>query len=287
MPNVKCQSVYLFLIGFFCFLNSSFGSQPVVTFRGDDWCPYTCDPSTGRLGYMIDLAKAILEPEYKVDFQILSWERAKKEVSKGVYDGFVGAIGMEGSDFVFNKETFGQSMSRFFSLKSSKFDYKNIKSLNGFRIAVGNGYQYGQQADRLIKNQHPSFVIISGDDVQAKMLQLLKKKRIDAFYEDPVVVQFLVQTNKDFRQIPIKKSGYMDDQNLDVLFGFSKNNKRATVLIQKIDEGLKKFKESGRLNQILSKYGLKVWSSSMDLNAEKDSLGEPIVIPSKIENPER
>ena len=54
--------------------------------KADEWCPYNCNPKDSNLGYMVDIAKAIFEPAgHKIEYQILTWARAKVEASEGSF----------------------------------------------------------------------------------------------------------------------------------------------------------------------------------------------------------
>jgi polar amino acid transport system substrate-binding protein len=51
-----------------------------ISIRADYWYPMNGDPNSDKPGYMIDLAKAIFEPQgIAVDYQLMPWSRAIQE----------------------------------------------------------------------------------------------------------------------------------------------------------------------------------------------------------------
>ncbi|MGK5093936.1 hypothetical protein WDW89_18225 [Deltaproteobacteria bacterium TL4] len=61
--------------------------KKILSVRADFWPPFNGDPKASRPGYMIEVLKAIFEPQgYVVDYQILSWDQALESVRKGEFD---------------------------------------------------------------------------------------------------------------------------------------------------------------------------------------------------------
>jgi polar amino acid transport system substrate-binding protein len=55
----------------------SLAKADTISIRADLWCPFNCDPSGAKPGYMIEIAKAVFEPlGHKIDYQTLNWARA-------------------------------------------------------------------------------------------------------------------------------------------------------------------------------------------------------------------
>ncbi len=234
-------------------------SKKVVTLRGDDWCPYNCDPSSGFEGFMVDIAREILEPSgYVVDYQILNWTRAKKEVSSGLFSGLVGASHQDGPTLIFPKSELGRFSSTFITLKDSKFRFSGKKSLESIRWGVVSGYTYGQNADQMIASAGSELVRVSGDDALPILIKMLENKRIDTFYESPLVLSWKLKAMGKARD-GYFDAGSMDSTHENLYIAFSNKDPEAAKLARLLDEGMQNLRKTKRLNVILSKYGLEDW----------------------------
>ena len=231
----------------------------VITLRGDDWCPYNCDPSSGVEGFMVDIAREILEASgYVVDYQILNWTRAKREVASGLFSGLVGASYQDGPTLVFPKEELGRFSSAFITLKDSKFRFVGKKSLEGVRWGVVSGYTYGRNADQIIASAGAELTRVSGDDALPILIKMLESKRLDAFYESPLVLSWKLKA------IGKPRAGYFDAGTMDatpenLYIAFSNKHPESAKLARLLEEGMQNLRKTKKLTTILAKYGLEDW----------------------------
>lgn len=227
-----------------------------IRLRADTWCPYNCKPHSDAPGFLIEIAKEIFEPlGHAIDYQTLSWARAKELGRKGKIEGIVGAYKADAPDFIFPETSQGTSRQQLFVRKDSAWKYTGLESLNGQKIGVINAYTYDDTADALIGKKHPAFVILTADNALEQLIAMLEKKRLTAFYEDPKVV------NYRFKQLGkpmdwLEARGNFEPKTSEVFIAFSPKASKSLEYSKILTRGMQTLRENGKLAAILKKYGI-------------------------------
>jgi polar amino acid transport system substrate-binding protein len=235
-----------------------------ISVRADLWCPYTCEPGSDHPGFMIEIAQEIFQKNGDViDYQLMNWARAVAETKQGKYNAVVGANRGDVPGFILPKNSQGLSINYFWAKKDSTFSYQSIDSIKDKKIGVINSYSYGgDELDIPIKDHHPSFVILPGDDALTKLVKMTEAGRLDAFVENPYVLQNLLK--KDLKQFentlkPVSKN-MATDPELFIAFSPAKSRVGESKKYAKIlSDGIVSLRKSGRLKIILDKYEIKDW----------------------------
>ena len=230
-----------------------------ISLRADTWCPYNCDPKAPNPGYMIEIAKAALEPSgNKIDYETLNWARSIAESREGKYTGIVGAAKTDAEDFVYPSTPLGVSTNCFFVKKDSPWVFKDIKSLAGITIGVIKDYTYTGTIDKyIIDNAKDSkkVDIVSGDNPLELNLKKLQAGRIGAFIEDSSVVSSYMFTKK--MADTVKTAGCVKDTEIYV--AFSPKDPKAKEHAKLVSDKLLSMRKDGSLKTLLSKYGISDW----------------------------
>lgn len=87
---------------------------------------------------------------------------------------------------------------------------------------------------------------------------MLESKRIDAFYESPLVLSWKLKAMGKSR------AGYFDVGTMDstpenLYIAFSNKDPEAAKLARLLDEGIQNLRKTKKLNAILAKYGIEDW----------------------------
>lgn len=232
-----------------------------LTMLADYWCPYTCSPESNRPGFMVEIAKEIFEPEgFKVEYTIRNWARAVADTKVGKYNAVIGANVGDVEGFILPNVPQGIAINYFWARKDSRFFYKDIASLKGNKVGVINGYSYGsKEIDLPIARHNSSFVIVSGEDALPKLMKMTEAKRIEGFIENPYVLEDLVLTSmKQFAgKFKPVSNNIVREVELYIAFSPAKHNSKKLALF--LSEGMNKIRKSGKLKNILDKYGIKDW----------------------------
>jgi polar amino acid transport system substrate-binding protein len=244
---------------FFCAVtpNASAESRKIVIVA-DDWCPFNCGDSSRFQGFMIDaMREAFAKSNYQVEYKNLPWADAINSVANGKNDAIVGASLDEAKDLVAAIEPIGENKTCFYTRGDDPFRYNSYQDLLKRRLGVIHGYLYGTALDSyIVRNRHDSNVvqIVSGDKPLLKNIQRLSGRRVDTIVENMAVMNYSTQK---FLITGIRLAGCDEPSTLHIAFSPKRpdSQKLADIASQEI----KALRKSGRLQDILARYGLKDW----------------------------
>lgn len=238
----------------------AYAKDKVLKIRSDEWCPYACDPKSDHPGFMVEIAQEVFKKRgFKVDYDIMNWARVILDVKTGQYDAVVGASRSDVVGFVIPQIPTGLLVNYYWAPKNSKWSYKDENSLDYMKIGVINDYTYGDEVDRMLKKNHTSFKEVSGEAPLLRMIQMAETGRLDAFVENPVVLEYTLKKYKKSKNIFKVVSKNMANDP-DLFIAFSPANPRSKEYAKMLDEGVVELRKSGKLRAILLKYGLSDWA---------------------------
>ncbi|RPJ68815.1 hypothetical protein DRW07_01485 [Alteromonas sediminis] len=227
-----------------------------VTIRADEWYPINGDPNSNKPGFMIELAKAVLEPAgHSVDYQVMPWERALDSVRKGSHDCVVGAYKEDAPDFVFPKNHWGLDSTGFFVNNDSDWKFDSLNSLLTKKVGVINGYAYGEELDELISNNPSVFSGLGGNDALEKNIKKLTAGRIDIIIESPNVMRAKLE---ELKLSNVKQAGTLGEAS-PMYIACSPAKPSSSNYVELIDKGTDALRASGKLSEILARYGMSDW----------------------------
>lgn len=232
----------------------------VVTLRADEWCPYNCVPGSDRPGYMIEIAQEIFNRAgHQVDYQALNWMRSIAETRTGRYTAIVGAIAEEAPDFIYPNEPQGMSSDGFARRKGATFRYTGQAAFEGLTLGAIRGYDYHEGVDAYIKkhgSDRSRVQLTAGDDALQQNLKKLATGRVDIVVDDQNVLRLAIQDLGLGDQLEIADS---DGAPEPAYIAFSPANDKASEYAALLAEGINDLRASGRLAEILGRYGLADW----------------------------
>lgn len=249
---------------------SSDSGRPVVI-AADRWCPVNCLPGREEAGYAIDMAREAYALEgYRLEYRVMPWGRAIEAARAGRLDGIVGTLVVNTPDFVFPQETIGESVSVFFIREDSPWRYRGVRTLETQVIAVANEYLFGDPFDGYVarhRRDPAKVVVLYSRDPVRQGLEMLAARRVDAYVDDRVVVRWTLRGMTDMP--PLRETGELNHDPLYI--AFSPSSPRAKPLADAFDRGVRKLRASGRLAQILSRYGVSDWGPARRPPAEQET----------------
>lgn len=247
-------------IAFFTF--ASFAAHAdTITLRGDVWCPYNCEPSdTAKPGYVIEIAKEVFgKAGHTVDYQTLNWARTLEKVKAGEFTAAIGASKDDARELHFGAQPVGISSNVFAIRSDDSFTFKDMSSLNGKVLGVINGYSYAEDIDNYIKTNKSDLKKVqasSGDDALSVNLKKLVAKRVDLVLEDGNVLADQIATQKLDGKVKLSDTPL---SSVDIYLAFGASNPKAAEYAALLDKGIEEMRASGKLAEILKKYGIKDW----------------------------
>ena len=242
-----------------------------ISLRADIWPPYNATPGSDKPGYIVEIATEIWNAEgHQVDYSTIPWERAISEARTGNVDCILGALPDEVPDFVFHSLPLGYDQSTFYTRAVNHWTYHSPTQLNDIRLGVIGGYSYDQGAvdehiATAIREGTPGsrVQLMKGDNALEKNLQKLLSGRIDVIVGSATVVDYTIATlGMDGTVRPAGNIGVADKLYIACSPATPTQSKTYT---RQLDEGIQRLRKSGRLTEILQRYGLQDWSTETSL----------------------
>ncbi|HLO77134.1 MAG TPA: transporter substrate-binding domain-containing protein [Magnetospirillum sp.] len=231
----------------------------VITLRADEWCPYNCAEGSDKPGYGIEIAKEIFaKAGHTVEYKTMAWARALEEARKGTVMAVIGADKVEAADFVFPDQSVAVIDNTFVVKKGGAWKYMGVASLEKIKLAGIQGYSYsGEIGDYVNANsKNPArFDMVGGDNALEMNLKKLVAGRVDATVDaKPVLAYKLAQMGLADK---VEFAGSVDPS--DIYIAFSPANPKSKEYAQILGKGIADMRASGRLKQILDRYGVSDW----------------------------
>ncbi|AUN98193.1 hypothetical protein C0V70_08750 [Bacteriovorax stolpii] len=232
----------------------------VISMRSDIWCPYACDPKSDHPGFMVEIAREVFKKKgYTIDYDVMNWARVLSDVKIGEYDAVIGASRADVREFVIPQVPTGILVNYFWALKDSRWSYKDEGSLDYVSVGTVNDYSYGDEIDKLVKKKHKSIKEVSGESPLLRLIQMTESGRLMAFVENPLVLGYnMKKLNKDKKIFKAVSKNLANDP--DLFIAFSPSNPKSKEYAKILDEGMEELRKSGKLKEILLRYGLSDWA---------------------------
>lgn len=233
----------------------SAAAAETLRLRADSWCPYNCDPGSDRPGYMVDIAKAVFEPQgITVEYRVLPWTEAVETARSGGAEGVIGATADDAPGFVFGAKALGFSSNILAARKGYRFTYDGVRSLEGQRLAAVRDYSYGEELDAFIA-KGGGVRLAEGDNAKMQNIELLLAGTVDLVLEDQNVMEYSLTAAGLTGLLDLHRTG----KTTPLHIAFSPANPRSADYARMLDQGVAELRASGRLAEILKRYGLTDW----------------------------
>lgn len=216
------------------------------------WCPYACDVAAGQSGFTVDIARAALASEgFRVVYKNMPYDRAVIEAASGRIDAIVPAYRGEAPGFIFPASAVSLSEYCFYVPEDEPRRFSGLDSLENLRLVATSGYSYGEEMDAYIaRNRDESVTLISGDDVPARLRELVRRGRYDALLDDRLLFES-GQTSP-----ALVNAGCLDERHPGYLALSPRDMERSNAIAEAFERGIESIREDGQLCGILEKYGL-------------------------------
>ena len=227
-----------------------------ISLGADNWCPYTCDPSSDHPGLLVEIARYSFEKAgHTVVFKVMPWSRAIQESREGRLDGIVGAFSADVPDFVFPSVPQLTAENRFFVSPKNSWRFTGLESLSSIALGVVQDYHYEPKLDEYIVkfSRDPSRVqVAKGDDPIATNIEKLLAGRIGTFLDDDKVVKYIL-TQRGTPDALIE-AGSLESAN--VFIAFSPKIKVSATCAKILSDGTREMRENGELAKLERRYGI-------------------------------
>ncbi|MCP3924724.1 MAG: amino acid ABC transporter substrate-binding protein [Desulfobacterales bacterium] len=262
MKSFKQQIQYFSIILFvfslllFIYLPSAI-AKTSYSMGWEPWSPYQYKNTQGKItGLDIELVTEIMKNvKFSVTYKERPWKRLLYEVEKGKTDLIGGASKTpERKVYAHFTAPYRTESVVLYIRKGEANNYKSFKKLGQlsnikFKVGVVNGYYYGKNYAKLIKNSKFKANVkpTRADELNIKKLV---GGRLDGFLMDPVAATAKLKKLKFLSKVEIHPILIYSD-NIYVMF----SKKSTSLNIVKIfNKSLKDLKKRGKYDQIIRKY---------------------------------
>lgn len=231
----------------------------------DEWCPYACldeqsqAPRPDNPGYFATVLETIYGPlGHEVEFVIRPWERALEETRRGDLDAVLAPSRSEAPELVFPEEEIGMLGWCFYTRSDESWEYTGVSSLRERTLGVLVGNNFGEEVTAYVEahRDDPMRVQeVTGLDFLEQNLRKLLAHRIDTMLDEPATTDYLLFSRELGGMV--RKAGCLDSQKMFI--AFSPENPRSKEYAQVFSEGMRQLHSDGRLEDILTAYGLHDW----------------------------
>ena len=184
--------------------------------------------------------------------------KSRQPTREGKYDCVVGAYKTDTPDFIFPNSSWGVDVPKFFIPVKDTWQFNgDIESLKNRKLGVIEGYKYRDDFDEYVENSSGIHVqVAKGDHALDINIRKLMVKRIDTLVESEFV--FNAKLKQQNIEGKFKSAGSIIDP-VEMYIACSPNSSRSKQLTDTVDQYMPSMRKSGKLKQILDRYGLKDW----------------------------
>jgi polar amino acid transport system substrate-binding protein len=229
-----------------------------IVIAADQWCPYNCDDQSRYQGFMIDVTREVLGAGgYTVIYVNQSWADALADVSSGRRDAVVGASVEEARGLRLAAEPLGSNQTCFYTRPDDPFQYRSGMSLHARRVGLTYGYLYGDIIDSYVtEHRHDSSLVqlVTGRKPLLLNLEKLRARRVDTIIENAMVMEFSL---RKYQWGELRRAGCDEPSTLHIAFSPARAD--AGRLAELMNQGIRALRKSGRMQDILSRYGVQDW----------------------------
>lgn len=238
-------------------------ADPTVRIRADVWFPMNGEPGSDRPGYMIELAQAIFGARgHQVDYRDMPWSRSLLNVSLGLSDCVVGAYREDAPSFVFPETAWGEDQNLFWKRADSAWHFDgNLSSLEGMQIGLIRDYAYSPAFDALMATEPPGAEFLSANNALEQNIQKLMLDRIDVTVESKLVMERRLEELGLVDDIV--PAGRLGDPK-PMYIACSPKKPESQRYVEWVDLGTAELRDTGELQAILDRYGLRDWHHGPD-----------------------
>ncbi len=258
VSKITLQIAGISYIASFCL--SANARADTLTAVADAWEPYTQAEGT-HPGYIPELVtEAMKLSGHTVKYRLWPFQQCLEALDSGKVDMILGIYSSEAEPrkYQFDKKLiFGLSTNHFFTLTTSKWNYKNPNSLQNMSIGLAFGYDWGElnepAASKKIRVDW-----ISGSNPMEKSLRKLVAHKIDVIADDELVVKNTAKRIGVLQQI--REAGQLgSSNNVYVTFPPATVPGKSKIYLQNLTDGIQKMRQNGSFQRILAKYGVSDW----------------------------
>jgi len=229
-----------------------------LTVRSDSWLPFNGDPNDSGKGYIIDVMRAIFEPQgITIDYKLMPWNRSVIAVENGEINAVVGAYAEDVKGFILPKEAVDYSSEAFFKLVGNPWEFNGINSLESQSLGYMLDYATNPELITYFEKTQGSTKVqlIGGDNPLETNIKKLLAGRVTLILDNYSVVKYKLK-EMNIGSDKIVFAGYFDKEKRPMYVAFSPKHANSKKYAEIFDKGFRELKANGKVNEIRKSYGM-------------------------------
>ncbi len=226
-----------------------------IELSSNEWCPFVCDPKGGYEGVMVDVVReAMALHGHTVNVELMAWQRGIQFAREGRIHGVIGTDEWETPDLVLAGPAAIYREATAFR-PGEAVPYAEFETRNDLRLGAAEGYDYSWPIDNYItRNAGDSDLIqlLPTENYLEQNLRKLLANRVDMVPEEGSVMRYYLRVLGLEDSVELT----MDDESFGLFVGFNPDLAQTSTYAEQLEQGIAQLRETGRMDEILSGYGL-------------------------------
>jgi len=248
----------ILLLALCCFQNKTYAKEIIMA--SDIWCPYICqDPQ--KPGYIVEMLNDILqEKQFIVRNETIPLARAIMLLKNDKVDIVLGLTQqhIDHHQLISSTMPVGIFANDFFVKSNNAWQFTSVAELAEYasknhNIGIIKGYFYGQSIEELIAEKPNLFSYAHGDFPLNQNINRLMSGHIDIILDSKNAVL------SEVKRLNIAPLNYAGTQGKSSQLYVALSKIIDVQLLQVIDQGIIDYRNSGKLDKLLTNYGISDW----------------------------
>ncbi|WP_218276603.1 ABC transporter substrate-binding protein, partial [Pseudomonas sp. HMWF032] len=249
-----------------CLCSTSVVAAEPIRLVGDEFCPYNCDPASGKPGYMVEVLEEIFAAQgLTINYRLKPWSRAVQVVANGGAQILLANTYNSAPDKRLQL-VMGEDSTCFLTRHTDPWRFTDIAALQQHHIGVIQGYHYdaGGPLDQYLRSNHPQVYQAKGELPLRSLMSMLLQKRIDLVLDNCNVLKRKV--SKMGIAHLTRLAGVLPGYRANLHIALSPADPHAAERLEMLRTGLNELRRNGRLAQILQRYSVNDWQTPPPLS---------------------
>jgi polar amino acid transport system substrate-binding protein len=230
-----------------------------------EFCPAVCNEKTdGDRGFVLDLLNEIgANNDFQVKWVNLPMKRLINSIKNGDIDLILRPnTALKRNKLVQSKRPLAMYQIAILKRKQYIFEFKGVESLKDSVWGVVAGQRWPPTFQKYLDDHQNTgkVILIYEENAYQRLVKLVGAGRADVVLGGGNMLDRIRRNSKYSNELVVEHTPYFGP--IPLYAGLNPENPRSKMLAKLIDQGLTDLRASGRLSDILSKYGIPIWSEA-------------------------
>lgn len=233
-------------------------AQDKLVFASDDWCPYVCNNTKDKPGFIVELVRqAFAMHGIEVEYKSMPFHKAIAAASKGEIDGVL-AIARRGNKLMYPIQPQMYSQRKAYIRASDYWHYDTPNALEGRKLCIVLDYSMDSNTRRYFTRSYSTnpmgFIVEEGDDANITCMQKVARGEADVYIADENIVSAYLDDITEGE--PLKAVDVLGERPSPLFVAFSPKLQGASTYVEKMVSAIESVRAVGDSKDLAVKYEL-------------------------------